>query len=150
MLLPVIVGVLGHALLCRENYALSMELLVTLWRDGQRMVCGGAVSGILAAVLLAGFGKIVLSIVFSLALVGCIFGAFHLSPRKMAQAVRQRREDRLAEQAQWDEEEEMELLLPVKSKSSTGKRVATPRKNIDIALDDEPETKPEASIAVRT
>ncbi len=148
LLLPVIVGVLGHALLCRENYTLGVELLITLWRDGQHMACGGAVSGILAAALLAGFGKIVIVIVFALALVGCIFGAFHLSPRKMAQAVRQHREARLAEQAQWDEEEELEMLFTAKGKPTAGKRVAAPRKNIDIALDDVPEEKKEESTIV--
>ena len=146
LLLPVIVGVLGHTLLCRENYTLSVELLITLWRDGQRMVCGGAVSGILAAVLLAGFGKVVLAIVFTLALVGCIFGAFHLSPRKMAQTMRQRREERLAEQAQWDEEEELQMQLPVNSKPSAAKKAASPRRVIDIAIDDALPAKEEESI----
>ncbi len=147
LLLPVIVGVLGHALLSRESYTLSMELLITLWRDGQRMVCGGAVSGILAAVLLAGFGKVVLTIVFSLALVGCIFGAFHLSPRKMAQSMRQRREERLAQQEQWAEEEETQLQIPAKNKPAAGKRTAAPRRAIDISIDDALPAKEEESIS---
>ena len=154
LLLPLIVGVLCHVLLCRQTYALgTMDLLPALWRDGQALQCGGALSGLLAAALLAGFGKIVSAIVFAVALVGCVFGAFHLSPEKMAQSLRERREARLAEEEAWAEEEDGQLQLPQKAKPAPAKKTPARRSAIDIPLDDElpvadeeipmPEIKPE-------
>ncbi|MBE6918874.1 MAG: DNA translocase FtsK [Ruminococcaceae bacterium] len=154
LLLPLIVGVLCHVLLCRESYALgTADLLPSLWRDGQLLKCGGAVSGLLAAALLAGFGKIVSAIVFAVALVGCVFGAFHLSPEKMAQSLRERREARLAEEEAWAEEEDGQLQIPSKPAPAAVKKPAARRSTIDIPLDDElpavdeeipvPEIKPE-------
>ena len=136
--MPVVVGVLCHVLLCRQDYTLSFRLLAQLWREGQSLLCGGVVSGALAAVLLAGFGKIVSVILFALLLVGCIFGAFHLSPVTMAQTVRQRREARRAEEEEWIEEEE-DLLPPPKTKNTAAQKKAAPRRSaIDIPLDDSP------------
>ena len=138
LLLPLIVGVLCHVLLCRQDYALgTADLLPSLWRDGQQLQCGGAVSGLMAAALLAGFGKIVSAIVFAAALIGCIFGAFRLSPSAMAQSLRERREARLAEEEAWAEEEDGQLQMPQKTKPAAAKKPAARRSVIDIPLDDE-------------
>ena len=137
--MPVVVGVLCHVLLCRQDYALSFQLVAQLWREGQTLLCGGVVSGALAAVLLAGFGKIVSVILFALLLVGCIFGAFHLSPVSMAQTVRQRREARRAEEEEWAQEEEELLPVPPKAKNTAAQKKTAPQRSaIDIPLDDTP------------
>ena len=137
--MPVVLGVLCHVLLCRQDYDLSFQLVARLWKEGQTLLCGGVVSGALAAVLLAGFGKIVSVILFALLLVGCIFGAFHLSPVTMAQTVRERRAARRAEEEQWAEEEEELLPAPPKAKSgAAAKKTASQRSAIDIPLDDTP------------
>ena len=47
--MPVVVGVLCHVLLCRQDYALSFQLVAQLWREGQSLLCGGVVSGALAS-----------------------------------------------------------------------------------------------------
>ena len=137
--MPVVVGVLCHVLLCRQDYALSFQLVAQLWREGQSLLCGGVVSGTLAAVLLAGFGKIVSVILFALLLVGCIFGAFHLSPVSMAQTVRERREARRAEEEEWAQEEEELLPVPPKAKNTAAQKKTAPQRSaIDIPLDDTP------------
>ena len=105
LLLVLIVGVLCHLLLCRQSYVLgARDLMPALWQDGRSVLCGGAVCGLLATALLAGFGKIVSVIVFIVALVACVFGAFHMSPEKMAQSLRERREALLAEEAEYEAE----------------------------------------------
>ena len=141
LLLVMIVGVLGHLLLCRGEYALgTMSLLPNLWKDGQLLKCGGAFSGLVATALLAGFGKIVSVIVFVAALVVCVFGAFHLSLEKMVQAVRERREARRAEEQEWAEEDDGQLQMTKKTKpvESAPKKEVRRRSAIDIPLDDEP------------
>ena len=142
LLLVLLAGVLCHLLLCRVSYTLgTADLLPTLWHDGLTMQCGGMICGLLAVALLAGFGKIVSVIVFAVLLVVCVFGAFHLSPEKMAQSMRQRREARLAEEAAWAEEEAQEQLeLPPvrKTKPAPAPKKETARRSaIDIPLDDE-------------
>ena len=146
LLLVMIVGVLCHLLLCRGEYSLgTASLLPDLWRDGQNLKCGGAFSGLLATALLAGFGKIVSVIVFAAALVVCVFGAFHLSAEKMARSVRERREARRAEEAQWAEEEDGQLQMTGKTKpvEAAPRKEVRRRSAIDIPLDDEPAAEPE-------
>ena len=140
LLLIVVVGVLGHVLLCRQSYVLGTEsLLPNLWRDGQSMLSGGMICGLLATALLAGFGKIVSVIVFIVLLAVCVFGAFHLSPDKMAQSLRERREARLAEEEAWAKEEEEQLPIPQKTRTTAAPRKTPTRRSvIDIPLDDEP------------
>ena len=153
LLLMLVVGVLCHLLLCRQVYELgSVELLPNLWRDGLAVQSGGAVCGLLAVALLAGFGKIVSVIVFVVLLGVCVFGTFHLSPGKMAQTVRERREARRAEEAAWEEEEQLQIPQTAKTAAEV-KRPQSRRSAIDIPLDDElpvpgeavtlPESKPE-------
>ncbi len=136
LLLMLVVGVLCHLLLCRQAYELgSVELLPGLWRDGLAVQSGGAVCGLMAVALLAGFGKIVSVIVFAALLVVCVFGTFHLSPRQMAETMRERREARLAEEAAWEEEQ---LQIPQTAKPAPEvKRPQSRRSAIDIPLDDE-------------
>ena len=137
LLLMLVVGVLCHLLLCRQIYELgSVELLPNLWRDGLAVQSGGAVCGLMAVALLAGFGKIVSVIVFFVMLGVCVFGAFHLSPGKMAQTLRERREARLAEEAAWEEEEQLQIPQTVKPVPEV-KRPQSRRSAIDIPLDDE-------------
>ena len=150
LLLPLIVGVLCHVLFCRESYSLgTAELLPALWRDGQLLKCGGVVSGLLAAALVAGFGKVVSVVVFAAALIGCIFGAFHLSPATMAQSVRERREARKLEEERWAEEDDGQLQIAKKSRAAEAapKKEVRRRSAIDIPLDDELPVTEEQTVA---
>ena len=138
LLLPLIVGVLGHVLLCSHGYALGVEMLGELWRDGQTLLCGGVVSGLVAAALLLGFGKIVSVIVFAVLLIVCVFGAFHLSPAKMAESIRQQRQARLAEEEEEEEDDEDQLPIRMDIRNVPMRKKGGRRSAIDIPLDDEP------------
>ncbi len=142
LLLPVIVGVLCHVLLCREVYELGTDLTTALWKDGQSLLCGGAVSGLLAVVLEVGLGKVVSVIVLAVLLLACAFGAFHITPDKIKKSVEERRTARAEaeENAFVDEDEEAVSAMPRRKKDAAP--VQKPRRSaIDIPLDDEPVTQ---------
>ena len=140
LVLPLLIGVLVHLLLCRQTYEMSIALLGVLWKDGQMLLCGGALGGLLAVALNVWFGKIVAVIVFLVLLVLCVFGAFRLSLRQMIQNAKERREARAAEEEAYAEEQEefpmMKKEQPVKKR----------RASFDIPLDDDPTGKTDPSV----
>ena len=140
LLLPLLLGVLVHLVLCRQNYEMSLALTGILWKDGQALLSGGVLCGLLAVALDVWFGKFVAVTVFLVLLVVCIFGAFHLSPAKMAQAAKERRAARLAEEEEYAEEQE-ELPLIKKEPVPKKRRAA-----FDIPLDDEPTGQTDPSV----
>ena len=141
LLLPLVAGVLCHVLLCKQVYQLGTDLTTALWQDGQKLLCGGAVSGLLAVVLEVGLGKAVSGIVFGAVLIACCFGAFHITPEKIKKSVEERRVQRAeTEEAGFvDEDEELVSALPTKKTAAARK---TPRSVIDIPLDDPVEPVP--------
>ena len=48
LLLPVLLGTLGHLLFCKEIFESSLGVLPRLWTSGNALASGGAVSGALA------------------------------------------------------------------------------------------------------
>ena len=140
LVLPLLIGVLVHLLLCRQTYEMSIALLGVLWKDGQMLLCGGALGGLLAVALNVWFGKIVAVIVFLVLLVLCVFGAFRLSLRQMIQNAKERREARAAEEEAYAEEQEefpmMKKEQPVKKR----------RASFDIPLDDDPTGKTDPTV----
>jgi S-DNA-T family DNA segregation ATPase FtsK/SpoIIIE len=141
LLLPLVAGVLCHVLLCKQVYQLGTDLTTALWQDGQKLLCGGAVSGLLAVVLEVGLGKVVSGILFGAVLIACCFGAFHITPEKIKKSVEERRVQRTeTEEAGFvDEDEELVSALPTKKTAAARK---TPRSVIDIPLDDPVEPVP--------
>ena len=140
LVLPMLIGVLLHLLLCRQTYEMSAKILGALWKDGQMLLGGGVLSGLLAVALHVWFGKIVAVIVFLVLLVVCVFVAFHLSLRQMIRKAKERRAERAAEEAAYAEEQEE--LPPVKKEQPERRR----RASFDIALDDEPTGKTDPSV----
>ncbi|MBE6971938.1 MAG: DNA translocase FtsK [Ruminococcaceae bacterium] len=140
LLLPLLAGVLVHLMLCRQDYEMSLALAGALWKDGQALLCGGVLCGLLAVALDMWFGKIVAVIVFLVLLVVCVFGAFHLSPAKMAQKAKERRAARAAEEEEYAEEQEE---LPWAKKEAAPKKR---RASFDIPLDDEPTGQTDPSV----
>ena len=140
LVLPLLIGVLVHLLLCRQTYEMSIALLGVLWKDGQTLLCGGALGGLLAVALNVWFGKIVAVIVFLVLLVLCVFGAFRLSLRQMIQKAKERRAERASEEEAYAEEQEefpmMKKEQPVKKR----------RASFDIPLDDDPTGKTDPSV----
>ena len=139
LLLPLLVGVLCHLLLCRTAYELGGGLLPRLWKDGQALTCGGVIAGGLALGSEALLSKVVSVVVFVVLLLAALLGALHMTPQQAVNKVREYRDSR------WDDEEDdllgdgFETLpqgqappAPVKEKP------AKKRASIDIPLDGEP------------
>ena len=138
-MLPLLVGVLCHLLLCRTAYELGGGLLPRLWKDGQALTCGGVIAGGLALGSEALLSKVVSVVVFVVLLLAALLGALHMTPQQAVNKVREYRDSR------WDDEEDdllddgFETLpqgqappAPVKEKP------AKKRASIDIPLDGEP------------
>ena len=139
LLLPLLVGVLCHLLLCRTAYELGSGLLPRLWKDGQALTCGGVIAGGLALGSEALLSKVVSVVVFVVLLLAALLGALHMTPQQAVNKVREYRDSR------WDDEEDdllddgFETLPQGQAPPAPVKeRPAKKRASIDIPLDGEP------------
>ena len=139
LLLPLLVGVLCHLLLCRTAYELGGGLLPRLWKDGQALTCGGVIAGGLALGSEALLSKVVSVVVFVVLLLVALLGALHMTPQQAVNKVREYRDSR------WDDEEDdllddgFETLPQGQAPPAPVKeRPAKKRASIDIPLDGEP------------
>ena len=144
LLLPLLVGVLCHLLLCRTAYELGGGLLPRLWKDGQALTCGGVIAGGLALGSEALLSKVVSVVVFVVLLLAALLGALHMTPQQAMDKMREYRDSR------WDEEDGEDDLpdddfepLPRRRASSAPEKPvkekpARKRAGIDIPLDGEP------------
>ena len=139
LLLPLLVGVLCHLLLCRTAYELGGGLLPRLWKDGQALTCGGVIAGGLALGSEALLSKVVSVVVFVVLLLAALLGALHMTPQQAVNKVREYRDSR------WDDEEDdllddgFETLPQGQAPPAPAKeRPAKKRASIDIPLDGEP------------
>ena len=90
MLLPLLVGMLLHLLLCREGYTFAMTDIKPLWAAGQALTAGGVIAGAIAAGCIAGFSKVVSGIVFAVVILILLVFALHISPKEMARKMKER------------------------------------------------------------
>ena len=134
LVLPLLIGALVHLLLCQNDYALSLKLPLTLWQDGQTQVCGGALAGMLAVALNAGFGKVITTVLLILLVIGSLIGVFHITPDKVADKMQKRRERRAAEAEEAAREAAEEAKQEKMPASCAPRRSAS----IDIPVDDSP------------
>ena len=83
LLLPVLVGMVLHLLLSRGGYAFSLENIKPMWKDGQSLLCGGVVSGLLAVAMEALLSRVVsliltilltLAVLLAAGMVGLLIG----------------------------------------------------------------------------
>ncbi len=139
LLLPLLVGVLCHLLLCRTAYELGSGLLPRLWKDGQALTCGGVIAGGLALGSEALLSKVVSVVVFVVLLLAALLGALHMTPQQAVNKVREYRDSR------WDDEEDdllddgFETLPQGQAPPAPVKeRPVKKRASIDIPLDGEP------------
>ena len=141
--LPLLVGVLCHLLLCRTAYELGGGLLPRLWKDGQALTCGGVIAGGLALGSEALLSKVVSVVVFVVLLLAALLGALHMTPQQAVDKMREYRDSR------WDDEDGEDDLpddfepLPRRRASSAPEKPvkekpARKRAGIDIPLDGEP------------
>ena len=143
LLLPPLVGVLCHLLLCRTAYELGSGLLPRLWADGQALTCGGVIAGGLALGSEALLSKVVSIVIFVVLLLAALLGALHMTPQQAVDKMREYRDSR------WDDEDGEDDLpddfepLPRRRASSVPEKPvkekpARKRAGIDIPLDGEP------------
>ena len=144
LLLPMLFGVLGHVLFCKEVYRPSIAILRDLWISGVGLISGGAVSGVLAVGSVAVFAKFVSVVIFLILFAVMLMVALHITPGMVVEKYRSR--------PHYDYEEE-----PVREKPAPrpapveAHRVRTQeRTQIDFPLDDVPQEPQMSSCAVQT
>ncbi|MFQ9916199.1 MAG: hypothetical protein ACLRWQ_07235 [Flavonifractor plautii] len=79
LLTPVLVGCLLHLILTRGSYEWSLELVKTLWSQGEALKSGGVVSGSIALGLTAVFSKYGAGVIFVLIAAIMLMVVFHVS-----------------------------------------------------------------------
>ena len=144
LVLPLLLGTLLHLFLCKGEYGYEMEHLKTLWAEGQNLICGGALGGIIAEIGQELVGKAV-TVIFMLALmIACIIGGLRINPRQVMEQSRERRAAREAAYAELEEQERAlaEQKAKEKEKSEAARAKAAAKKSVHIPLDSEVEEKP--------
>ena len=90
LLTPVFFGCLLHLILAKGPYAWNLELVKTLWTQGEALRSGGVVSGVTALALTAVFSKIGAGIILVLAALIMLMVAFRVSPVTIVDQLRSR------------------------------------------------------------
>ena len=129
LMTPMLLGCLGHVLLCRETFDTSLGLVTKLWSTGREIHSGGVISGALAEGSVAVFSWVVSFILFLVLLVGLLVISLRVALNAMAQRHRQR----LRYEEEEPEEEEQLPIRPVRQEL----RRELPRRQIDLPLDEE-------------
>ena len=132
LLLPVLLGALGHLLFCKEEFASSLGVLPKLWTSGNALTSGGAVSGALAVGSAAVFSRLASIIIFTVLFVVLLMVALRLTVGALIEKHRKR--------PRYEEEPE-EPHVRVVPLETPRRRTEEPKPQIDIPLDDEPVNK---------
>ena len=139
LLTPVLVGCLLHLILTRGSYEWSLELVKTLWSQGEALKSGGVVSGSIALGLTAVFSKYGAGVIFVLIAAIMLMVVFHVSPVDIVDRIRERPRVEY-------EEEELPEPKPIEKKERFFNRkpsVPTPDQVLaGAAAGDVPEAEP--------
>ena len=134
LLTPVLVGCLLHLILTRGSYEWSLELVKTLWSQGEALKSGGVVSGSIALGLTAVFSKYGAGVIFVLIAAIMLMVVFHVSPVDIVDRIRER------PRVEYEEEELPEPKPRERRRApepeSAARRQQVPQ--IDIPVDDGP------------
>ena len=90
LLLPVLLGTLGHLLFCKVVFASSLGVLPKLWTSGNALTSGGAVSGALAVGSAAVFSRLASIIIFTVLFVVLLMVALRLTVGALIEKHRER------------------------------------------------------------
>ena len=132
LLLPVLLGALGHLLFCKEEFVSSLGVLPKLWTSGNALTSGGAVSGALAVGSAAVFSRLASIIIFTVLFVVLLMVALRLTVGALIEKHRER--------PRYEEEAEKPHVRVVPLETPR-RRTEEPKPQIDIPLDDEPVNK---------
>lgn len=138
LLTPVFFGCLLHLILAKGPYAWNLELVKTLWTQGEALRSGGVVSGVTALALTAVFSKIGAGIILVLAALIMLMVAFRVSPVTIVDQLRSR------PRVEYEEEELPEPRPREKRRPAPEPEPAAPAPRrqetpqIDIPVDDGP------------
>lgn len=96
LLLPVLGGGMLHIILCKQTFALNLQMFSSLWDSGAEMTSAGALAGCLAVLLDAGLSGAGAGILYALAIIACLMAIFRCTPadlwRKLHGAIGSARE----------------------------------------------------------
>ena len=134
LLLPVLLGTLGHLLFCKEIFESSLGVLPRLWTSGNALASGGAVSGALAEGSAAVFSRLASIIIFTVLFVVLLMTALRLTVGALIEKHRER--------PQYEEEPEQPHIRMVPVEPPKCRPEEKPKPQIDFPLDDEPARKP--------
>ena len=134
LLLPVLLGTLGHLLFCKEIFESSLGVLPRLWTSGNALASGGAVSGALAEGSAAVFSRLASIIIFTVLFVVLLMTALRLTVGTLIEKHRER--------PQYEEEPEQPHIRMVPVEPPKRRPEEKPKPQIDFPLDDEPARKP--------
>ena len=134
LLLPVLLGTLGHLLFCKEIFESSLGVLPRLWTSGNALASGGAVSGALAEGSAAVFSRLASIIIFTVLFVVLLMTALRLTAGALIEKHRER--------PQYEEEPEQPHIRMVPVEPPKRRPEEKPKPQIDFPLDDEPARKP--------
>ena len=134
LLLPVLLGTLGHLLFCKEIFESSLGVLPRLWTSGNALAAGGAVSGALAEGSAAVFSRLASIIIFTVLFVVLLMTALRLTVGALIEKHRER--------PQYEEEPEQPHIRMVPVEPPKRRPEEKPKPQIDFPLDDEPARKP--------
>ena len=138
LLLPIVLGSLGHMIFCKESYESSLGILVKLWQSGMELTSGGALSGTLAEGFVAVFSHVASMIIFTVLFVVMMM----VSLMPVLNAIRVRHQER----PRYEEEPEQPHIRVVQTEPSK-RRTQEPKPQIDIPLDEEPPLTRTAAVA---
>ena len=134
LLLPVLLGTLGHLLFCKEIFESSLGVLPRLWTSGNALASGGAVSGALAEGSAAVFSRLASIIIFTVLFVVLLMTALRLTVGALIEKHRER--------TQYEEEPEQPHIRMVPVEPPKRRPEEKPKPQIDFPLDDTPAAKP--------
>ena len=134
LLLPVLLGTLGHLLFCKEIFESSLGVLPRLWTSGNALASGGAVSGALAEGSAAVFSRLASIIIFTVLFVVLLMTALRLTVGALIEKHRER--------PQYEEEPEQPHIRMVPVEPPKRRPEEKPKPQIDFPLDDTPAAKP--------
>ena len=139
LLTPVFFGCLLHLILAKGTYTWNLELVKTLWKQGEAFQSGGVVSGVTALALTAVFSKIGAGIILVLAALIMLMVAFRVSPVTIVDQLRSRPRRVEYEEEELPEPRPREKRRPAPEPepvAPAARRQEAPQ--IDIPVDDGP------------